>query len=319
MLTSANVGCLCTQAGLEAPSVERGLVFNIARFSIHDGPGIRTTVFLKGCPLRCWWCHNPESQSSRPEVTYFQERCRQCGDCVKACAHHALQLEGGVRVDETLCERCGTCVDACLADARQIAGKWMSAGEVLGQIERDRVFYEESGGGVTLSGGEPLQQGTFGEILLRLCRARGIHTTVDTCGYTAPGVLERIAAFVDLFLFDIKLIDPQQHREYTGVANDLILSNLNWLVTHNRNVILRVPVIPACTDSDENLSAIVRLARSLGLRRIHLLPYHRIAMDKYQRLGLEYKMGTTVPPSPARMNAIAAGFAREGLEVRIGG
>ncbi len=224
-----------------------------------------------------------------------------------------------MRIDAALCQRCGTCGDACLADARQIAGRWMSAAAAMERIERDRVFYEESGGGVTLSGGEPLQQAGFAEKLLRLCRASGIHTTVDTCGYAAPAVLERIAEFADLFLFDVKLIDPQRHREYTGVANDVILTNLSWLVTHKRNVVLRVPIIPACTDSDENLRAIACLARSLELRRIHLLPYHRIAMDKYQRLGLTYKMGTAVPPSPARMNAISAGFARAGLEVRIGG
>ncbi len=195
----------------------------------------------------------------------------------------------------------------------------MSAGEVLAEVERDRVFYEESGGGVTLSGGEPLQQAEFAEKLLRLCRERGIHTAVDTCGHALPAIFERIAGLVDLFLFDLKLIDAQRHREYTGGGNDLILKNLRWLAGRGSNVVARVAIIPTCTDSDENLSDIARLAGSLGLRRVSLLPYHRIAMDKYQRLGLDYRMGTVEPPSPARMNAIAAEFTRQGLEVRIGG
>ena len=298
---------------------ERGLVFNIAHFSLHDGPGIRTTVFLKGCPLRCWWCHNPESQSTRPEISYFPERCYRCGDCVKACPHGALQLDSDVHVDATRCERCGTCVDTCLADARQIAGRWMSVAEVLRQVDRDRVFHDESGGGVTLSGGEPLQQPDFAEALLRQCRTRGIHTAVDTCGYIPTSVLERVAEFVDLFLFDVKLMDSTRHKEYTGVTNESILKNLDRLVARKSNVILRVPVIPACTDDADNLAAIARLANAHGLKRVSLLPYHQIARDKYRRLGLTYRMGTKEPPSTARMEAIARSFEREGLEAHIGG
>ncbi len=195
----------------------------------------------------------------------------------------------------------------------------MSVGEVLHQVERDRVFHDESGGGVTLSGGEPLQQPDFAEALLRGCRVRGIHTAVDTCGYVPTTVFGSVAEFVDLFLFDVKLMDSARHQEYTGVTNELILKNLEWLVANKSNVILRVPVIPSCTDDEANISAIVRLAKSHGLTRISLLPYHQIARDKYRRLGLTYKMGTKQTPSNARMQAIARSFEREGLDAHIGG
>lgn len=298
---------------------ERGLVFNVMRFAVHDGPGIRTTVFLKGCPLRCPWCHNPESQSVRPEVVYFAERCMRCGDCVRACPNGALALDGDVHVDEKLCRRCGTCADTCLARAREIAGEWVTVDDLLGRIERDRVFYEESGGGVTLSGGEPLQQAQFAERLLQSCRERGIHTVVDTCGYAPAASFQRVAEHVDLFLFDLKVIDGDQHREVTGVPNELILNNLRWLAEQNRPVIVRVPVIPGYTDSDANLSAISKFVRSLGLQRIDLLPYHHIAADKYRRLRLKYRMDGVAVPAPERMSAIAESLSHEGFGVRIGG
>lgn len=302
-----------------ADSANRGLVFNVMRFSVYDGPGIRTTVFLKGCPLKCVWCHNPESQSPYPEIAYFGERCLRCGDCVRACPNHALRLEGDVHADTALCRQCGTCVDTCIARAREMAGRWMRVDEVLAKIERDRVFYEESAGGVTLSGGEPLQQARFAEEVLGACRARGVHTVLDTCGYAARSAFERVAEHVDLFLFDLKIIDRDQHRAFTGVTNDVILDNLRWLAEQKSEVVVRVPIIPGCTDSESNLAAISALARSLGLTRVDLLPYHRIARDKYKRLHREYPLDEVVPPPTARMQAIATEFARQGLGVRIGG
>ena len=297
----------------------RGLVFNVMRFAVHDGPGIRTTVFLKGCPLRCWWCHNPESQSARPEVVYSEARCLRCGDCVAACPQGALRLNGSVHRDRDRCKSCGTCVEHCLAAARQMAGEWWSVADVLAKVERDRVFYEESGGGVTLSGGEPLQQGDFAAALLSACRDRSIPTALDTCGYAAPDVFQRVAAQADLLLFDLKVIDAGRHRELTGAGNELILANLRWAATHGKAVIARVPVIPGCTDDAANLAEIAAVARSLDLTRVDLLPYHRIAMDKYRRLHRDYRLEAIAPPSPERMQAIADDFARQGLRVRIGG
>lgn len=310
---------VCAAAEPSVEIAERGLVFNVMRFSVHDGPGIRTTVFLKGCPLRCPWCHNPESQSSRAEVVYFAERCLRCGDCVRACPNHALSLNGEVHVDETRCRRCGTCAETCLARAREMAGEEMSVDELLTKIERDRVFYEESGGGVTLSGGEPLQQPRFAERFLRACRDRGIHTTLDTCGYAPAESFQLVAKHVDLFLFDLKVIDRDRHREFTGVPNDLILNNLRWLAEQRRPVIVRVPVIPGYTDDGVNLSAIAAFTRSLGLARVDLLPYHRIAADKYRRLHLDYRMGDAETLPAQKMNEIATSFSRDGFHVRIGG
>ena len=298
----------------------RGLVFNIAHFSVQDGPGIRTTVFLKGCPLNCWWCHNPESQSCCPEVIYFRERCRRCGECIAACPHHALAMEGGeVQINETLCQRCGTCADACLTDARELAGRWKTVADVLADVERDRIFYEESGGGMTLSGGEPLQQPEFTLALLEACKARGIHTALDTCGLAPAPSFQRIAKHVDLFLFDLKIIDGDRHRELTGAANAVILENLEWLAKTKSEVVIRLPVVPGYTDDEANLSAICAVARSSAVRRIDLLPYHRIAMDKYQRLKMDYRLARLAPPTAERMNVIAEYVKGHGLDVRIGG
>ena len=202
-------------------------VFNIMRFSTHDGPGIRTTVFFKGCPLSCWWCHNPESQRFRPDLMYFEERCRHCGDCVAACPEGVADLG---------CRRCTVCAEVCAAEARQIAGKRVTLGELLREVERDLIFFEESGGGVTLSGGEPVSQPRFAEALLGACRERGIHTVLETCGFAHPDTFLRVALSADLVLFDLKLMDPARHQQYTGVSNRGILRNLEQLVEHGRAV-----------------------------------------------------------------------------------
>lgn len=297
----------------------KGLVFNLQRFAVHDGPGIRTTLFLKGCPLRCWWCHNPESQSSSPEVVYSQQRCVRCGACVAACPDHALSLDDVVHVDEELCRACGTCAEHCLAGARQLAGEWLSVEAALASVERDRAFYEESGGGVTLSGGEPVYQPDFAADFLAACRDAGIHTALDTCGFAAPQVFRHVAQHADLLLFDLKVLDPQRHRELTGVPNHVILENLRWAAGQHQSVIVRVPIIPGCTDDAANLQAIRNCAASLDLRRVDLLPYHRIAKDKYQRLHRDYRLDAAIPPSAQSMQAIADTFMHDGFEVRIGG
>lgn len=292
-----------------------GLVFNLMRYSLHDGPGIRTTVFLKGCPLRCSWCHNPESQDPRPRLMFFEERCLRCGDCAALCPHRRNGTAG--RPD--LCESCGACVEVCAAGARQMAGRWMSVEEVLAEVERDVVLYDESGGGVTLSGGEPLAQPRFAGALLARCRQRGIHTALDTCGMAAEETLLAVCAEADLVLFDLKLMDCREHERHTGAPNTPILANLRALVRTGRPVIVRYPLIPGVNDGPDALGALAGFLSGLGLRRLDLLPYHRTGWGKYKRLGAQPPAARFEPPGPGRVAAIAAWLGEKGLDVAIGG
>lgn len=287
-----------------------GLVFNIQRFSVHDGPGLRTTVFLKGCPARCPWCHNPESQVHAPELLTFPERCIDCGTCRQVCPH-------GTNVTE--CTACGTCADACPAGAREIAGRLMEVREVMEIVARDRAFYDESGGGVTFSGGEPLAQPGFLRALVAAAREAGLRTAVDTCGFASRDLLLELARSVDLFLYDLKLLDPKRHQELVGVPLAPILSNLHALADTGARIWLRVPIVPSFTDTEEDLEAIARLASSLAtVRRVSLLPYHAIGAGKFKRLRKTYDLERLVPPSGDRMKELAGIFRARGLDVRIG-
>ena len=297
----------------------QGLVLNIMRFALHDGPGIRTTIFLKGCPLNCWWCHNPESQSRRPKVVYDAERCIRCGDCVRACPAGALELNERVVQDLHLCRQNAQCVDACSTGAQQVFGRWMSLSDAMSEVLKDRIFFDESGGGVTISGGEPLLQADFVEALLTRCHAQRIHTTLDTCGYAERRVIDRVCRNVDLFLFDLKLMDPIKHQKFTGVRNDRILANLRVLAESGSAVIVRIPVIPGVNDDEDNLTAVSTFLSLLRLRNIDLLPYHRIGSSKYSRLSLTYRMEGVTPPSYEHMQEIATRLKREGFHVQIGG
>lgn len=311
--------------GLMAEVGETGLVFDIQRFSIHDGPGIRTTVFLKGCPLACPWCHNPESQAAAPELMLWPGRCIRCEACLPVCPHGAIALavdEGGRRTvtDPARCELCAACVDACYAGAREMVGQWMTVGEVLAEVVRDVPFYDQSGGGVTFSGGEPLAQPEFLSALLQACRAREIDTTVDTCGYAPWGVVDEVRRYVGLFLYDLKLMDDTRHRQLTGVSNEPILDNLQRLAAGGQRLRVRVPVIPGLNDDEANLRALGATVAALpGPVGIDLLAYHPTARDKYQRLNRAYPLATLQAPTEKQMATVAARLRLFGINVRIGG
>lgn len=295
-------------------------IFNLQKFSVHDGPGIRTTVFFKGCPLRCLWCHNPESQNFHKELLYDSAACTQCSRCVRGCPEQAVTLtQAAVYTDKTKCKACGACTDTCLACARTVAGRSAGIAELLTEIEKDIVFYEQSGGGVTFSGGEPCCQPEVLEQLARECRLRGIHVTIDTCGHVPFNTLERLLGVTDLFLYDLKHLDPDIHRQYTGQDNTLILSNLRRLAAAGANIHLRLPLIAKVNDDHTHIQAVIAFARSLHIHQVSLLPYHNTGSSKYQRLGSVYAAENMSPPSPERLHEIKSCFAAAAFQVGIGG
>jgi pyruvate formate lyase activating enzyme len=297
-----------------------GIIFNIMRYSIYDGPGIRTTVFLKGCPASCCWCHNPESISGDVQLIYREDRCLHCGDCAAVCPNGAVSVENGNIVTEReICRSCGACAEVCYAEARELVGRTMTVREVMEEISKDTPFFQESGGGVTFSGGEPLQQHEFLLELLKACRRRGIHTAVDTSGYAPPEILQRVGECTDLFLFDLKLMDQVRHRKYTGISNGMILENLKELAFREMPVIIRVPVVPGINDSQENIREIGRFIKTLpNINEIELLPYHAAGVGKYQRLGMEFTLPEIPSISDANLDRITVELQRYGITVRMG-
>jgi len=298
-----------------------GEIFDIKKFAIHDGPGIRTTVFFKGCPLSCWWCHNPEGLSRDTHRLYRPERCVGCRECLAACAYGAIQdFEGQLQWTAADCRYCRSCADICPAEAVEFIGKSMTVDEVLTEISKDALFYDQSRGGVTFSGGEPLMQPGFLMQLLDVCGEHGFHRTVDTSGHVDTHLLLDAAARTDLFLYDVKHMDSEKHLRYTGVSNDKILNNLKQLSRRGSNIIIRLPVIPGINADAENVDRTGALAASLtGVIGINLLPYHRAAEAKYRNLGLKNKASDVQRPSADVIESVARQLASYDLEVKIGG
>ena len=302
-------------------SLITGKIFDIKKYAIHDGPGIRTTVFLKGCPLSCWWCHNPEGLQKAPKVIYDPHRCIGCHDCEKACPAGAISVSlAGLVTDNRLCTACGLCADTCSADARKLSEQILSVGQLMAIIQEDILFYDESGGGVTFSGGEPLLQTDFLIEALSACGRSEIHRVVDTAGYADRTKLEQVARHTDLFLYDLKCIDSRAHQQYTGVSNKVILDNLVFLHDLGAKVIVRIPLIPGFNDDAKSISQIRSFLLPLnGIHEIHILPYHEIHKNKYCKLDIPYLAGHISPPTQEYLvNALKA-FEEEGYQVKLGG
>jgi len=306
------------------------VVFNIQRFSLHDGPGIRTTVFLKGCSMRCFWCHNPEGQHPEPELRYIAERCIACGQCVIACPNHAHEMHDGAHVFlREKCELFGKCVESCYSRALQMEGRVMTVDQVMEEVLSDKSFYESSGGGITLSGGEPAFSKDFAREILERCKHNGLHTAIETCGEVPWTSLEALLPFTDMIMMDIKHIDSGKHLLATGHPNDRILSNARRLALSGKRIVFRTPVVPSVNDTEEEIGQIATFVHELiehcksvgqngcGEIRYELLAFHKLAAGKYPSLGLEYGAGDVDPPTKERMAVLLNAAQRCGVDAAM--
>jgi pyruvate formate lyase activating enzyme len=296
-------------------------VFEIERYATEDGPGIRTVVFFKGCNLRCRWCQNPESHSPHSQVMYYRNRCLACRRCLEGCPAGAIREipPFGFITDHQRCRLCGACVDGCLSEARKIVGQRMSLDTIMEEIRRDRAFYDESGGGVTFSGGEPLLQADAVQELARRCKEEGIHTAVETAGSIPWPNIEGIIPWLDLLYFDLKHIDSEAHRRYTGVPLDLILANLRRAGECFENLVVRIPVVPGVNATDQTMTRMFSfLLENTKVRRVELLPFHRLGLAKYEGLGMDYAMGRIDNMSKEDCSPFAEIGRKLGLSVQVG-
>ena len=290
-----------------------GMILNVKRFEIHDGPGMRTTLFLKGCPLRCKWCHNPESRRCEAQLAFYRHKCVDCGACAAVCPSGAQTLVNGVhRFDAEKCVACGKCVAACPKEALVLFGRTVSPLEILPELLEDKVFFDGSGGGVTVSGGEPLMQPAFTAELFRLLRENGVHTALDTCLYASREALDTVLPQTDLLLVDLKAIDPEVHKRCTGVSNEIILDNLRYVDRLGKPYEIRIPYIPGENDGEiEKIAAFIDTLKNAD--RVKLLAYHDLARTKYAALGEDYEMGDRKPPTAAEYEEKFALLAAHGI------
>jgi pyruvate formate lyase activating enzyme len=299
-----------------------GLIFDIKRYAIHDGPGIRTTVFFKGCPLRCQWCHNPESFSAKSQLMYRANRCIACGQCVQACPEKAIQRQedGKISISWPRCTACRACVKVCPCGALELVGKKMTVTQVMQEITKDVIFYDQSGGGVTFCGGEPLAQPEFLLALLKQCRKMNIHTAVDTSCFAKREIISDIMDMTDLFLCDIKHQDSFKHKEFTGVENTIILDNIRYLSENGRSIVIRIPIIPGFNDQPETIESLGKLIKEMkNIQRIDLLPYNSGGCHKSERIGLDYSLKEIREPDSKVMRNLADILETMGFKVHIGG
>ncbi|MFW6052693.1 MAG: glycyl-radical enzyme activating protein [Desulfosalsimonas sp.] len=302
---------------------QKGLIHGIERFSLHDGPGVRTLVVMKGCPLRCRWCSSPYTQQTRPELLHIKSRCQGCGRCVEACPNHAIRLtDAGAPVitDRTLCNGCGECVAVCVNRAREISGTVYTPRALLEEVKKDESFFRRSGGGVTVGGGEPTMQAEFAGEFLTLCRAHGFHTVMETCSMTSWEKLAPLLECLDLVYMDLKHMDAEQHRQWTGASNERILENIRSTAQSNE-IILRIPVIPGFNDDEANISASAAFAGTLGgnLVRLELLPFHQFGIHRYEELDRGCSVESLEPPSDNQMALLRDTARAFGIDVQIGG
>jgi len=295
------------------------LVSNIQGYSIHDGPGIRSTVFLKGCPLRCRWCANPENLEERVAVGFQKELCAHCGRCAAACPRNAVMQGPLHRIDRTRCDGCGACTDACYYGALVRYGQEMTVEEVFDRVRRDRIFYESSGGGVTVSGGEPLLHAEFVAALFHCCRNDGIGTCIETCGCVPRSAIEAVRPLTDIFYFDLKIIDSNKHREYTGLGNESILENARYLTEQKAEILFRQPMIPGVNTGEEDILAMAGFLRSLAIPEpeLQLIPYHRTGTPKYAALDLPYTLEDLPAMSAHDAEAVCRQYEGSGVRCTV--
>jgi pyruvate formate lyase activating enzyme len=304
--------------------VTKGIVLNIERFAIHDGPGIRTVVFVKGCPLRCLWCSTIDSQLMSPELLYFANKCVRCLKCIEVCPQEAISQSATDEIitDRRQCDNCGRCVEVCSAGAREISGEEMTVEQVVEEVEKDSIFYSNSGGGITLSGGEPTMQPEFSLGILKACNYRGIHTVMETCGYVKWDILDEMLKHLDMVYMDIKHMSPLEHKKLTSKSNRLILENARRIAASypDKPLIIRIPIIPGYNDSVENIASTAKFVHDLtGNGKIELLPYHKLGLPKYQALMKDYPLPDLESPSEVHLHALEELVKSHGVLAQIGG